>query len=53
MAKLARLILVVVLLLMAGPVLGWGREGHRIAGAITWHYLNDNAKKAVEELLGI
>lgn len=43
---------VVALGLIAHPCFGWGAEGHRIIGAIAWHFLTDEAKKAIDDLLG-
>ena len=40
------------LALIAAPCFGWGRDGHRIAGAIAWQYLTDKAKAAIQDLLG-
>ncbi|MEM0952632.1 MAG: S1/P1 nuclease [Pseudomonadota bacterium] len=31
---------------------GWGPQGHRVAGAITWTYLSPSAREAVHAILG-
>lgn len=35
----------------ASPGFGWGRDGHRIAGQIASHYLTDDARTAINDLL--
>ncbi|MEE2527239.1 S1/P1 nuclease [Hyphobacterium sp. HN65] len=41
------------LVLAASPAFGWGKTGHRVTGAIAQQYLSDDARAAVEELLGV
>ncbi len=41
-----------LMVLVATPCLAWGRDGHKITGAIAAHYLTPEAKAAVEALLG-
>ena len=41
-----------VILLVASPCFGWGRDGHKIASSIATQHLTPEAKAAVTELLG-
>lgn len=41
-----------LLMLVASPCFGWGRDGHRIVAAIAESYLSDAAKVAISDLLG-
>ncbi len=41
----------VLLVLAASSSFGWGRDGHKISGAIAAHYLTPKARAAVQSLL--
>lgn len=41
------------LLLAASPAFGWGKTGHRVTGAIAERYLTEEARSAIQELLGV
>jgi hypothetical protein len=41
-----------ILLLVASPCFGWGRDGHKIASTIAMNHLTPEAKAAVTQLLG-
>ena len=43
---------VVVAVLMPGPLLGWGPEGHRVVGALAESRLSAATKTAVHKLIG-
>jgi hypothetical protein len=39
-------------LFTAAPAFAWGKIGHRVTGAIAAHYLSDDARAAIEDILG-
>lgn len=39
-------------LFAAAPAFAWGKIGHRVTGAIADRYLSDDARAAIEEILG-
>lgn len=41
------------LLLAASPALAWGKTGHRVTGAIADRHLSDDARSAIQEILGV
>ncbi|WDI30039.1 S1/P1 nuclease [Hyphococcus flavus] len=48
-----RIVLFVLMAQLAvAPAYAWGKIGHRVTGAIAVHYLSDNAKAAIESILG-
>ena len=46
-----RRILPLVVLLLAAPCFGWGRDGHRIVAEIASHYLTPDTEAGVQALL--
>lgn len=52
MATIRLRLAVVILSLAPSLCLAWGYDGHRIVADIASHYLTDEAKAAVKDLLG-
>lgn len=44
--------LLVLYVLLAGTLFGWGKTGHRVTGQIAENHLSSKARKAIQELLG-
>lgn len=42
----------IVSLVIATPTFAWGKTGHRVTGEIADYYLSDDARLAIEEILG-
>lgn len=45
--------LICAFLMTATPAMGWGKTGHRVTGAIADLYLSDDARAAVQDILGV
>lgn len=41
------------LLALTAPAFGWGKTGHRVTGAIAERYLSEDARAAIEDILGV
>jgi hypothetical protein len=39
---------IVVVVVLASPCFGMGKDGHRIIGAIAWNYHSDQAKSGIK-----
>lgn len=53
MKKIGVLTFVVLLLSVNGQAVAWGKTGHRVIGLIAEQHLTDDARVAVQELLGV
>ena len=47
------LAIICAFLMTATPAMGWGKTGHRVTGAIADLYLTDEARTAVQDILGV